>query len=198
MILHLIRPLHIASAGLVLGALIAALAACGQARAARQLEIAVQDDPVFLGDGYRLDRERAFKYLQALGVTRLRVNLAWATAMPPRQYKARRKPASINWEFSAYDAMVDVAAERGIRVHAALTGPAPVWASGNRKLRGGVRPNARYWGVRGDRREALQGSHRPLQHLERAELANLAPAAEERPAALSRPLYARIRRDQAR
>ena len=144
MILHLIRPLHIASAGLVLGALIAALAARPGARGASSRSPSRTTRSSWAtGTG---STASAFKYLQALGVTRLRVNLAWATAMPPRQYKARRKPASINWEFSAYDAMVDVAAERGIRVHAALTGPAPVWASGNRKLRGGVRPNARYFG----------------------------------------------------
>ena len=52
--------------------------------------------------------------------------------------------------------MVDVAAERGF-ASMPLTGPAPVWASGNRKLRGGVRPNARYAGEFAGIVEALQG-----------------------------------------
>jgi hypothetical protein len=143
------RPLRAALVGVVLaGALVAALVACGQARAARSLEIAVQDDAVFLGDSYRsVDRERGFRFLRSIGVSRLRVNVTWAQTMSSRQARARRKPSTINWDFSLYDAMIDAAARHGIRVHASLTGPAPVWASGNRSLRGGVRPNVRYFGA---------------------------------------------------
>ena len=84
-------------------------ARCAARRAARQLEIAVQDDPVFLGDDGTGSTASAFKYLQALGVTRLRVNLAWATAMPPRRYKGasqarldqlRSSPRTTRWSTS--------------------------------------------------------------------------------------------------
>ena len=92
--------------------------------------------------------------------------------------------------------MVDVAAERGIRVHAALTGPAPVWASGNRKLRGGVRPNARYWEF------AIVAKHFKGR-IDRYSIWNepnwrtwLQPLKSG--PRLYRDLYTRIRRDQAR
>jgi hypothetical protein len=148
LILVVPRPLRTTIGALALaGAMITALAACGEARAARNLEIAVQDDPVFLGDSYRsVDRERGFRFLRSIGVSRLRVNLTWAQAMPSRQARARRKPRTIDWSFALYDAMIDAAARHGIRVHLSLAGPAPVWASGNRRLRGGVRPNPRYFG----------------------------------------------------
>ena len=61
------------------------------ADAARNLEIALQDDTVFLGQRY-IDRQRAFRLARALGVTRLRVNANWAYSMPLPLAKARRKP----------------------------------------------------------------------------------------------------------
>ena len=137
MILHLIRP-YIASAGLVLGALIAARAACGQARAARQLEIAVQDDPVFLGDGYRLDRERVQVPAGARRDPAARQpRLGDGDAATPVQGASQAPPRSTGVLRVRRDGRRRGGAR--IRVHAALTGPAPVWASGNRKLRGGVR-----------------------------------------------------------
>jgi hypothetical protein len=114
------------------------------AEAARNLEIALQDDTVFLGQRY-IDRQRAFRLARALGVTRLRVNAHWAYSMPLPLAKARRKPAQVPWNFLGLDSLVDAAAENGIRVHLSVTGPAPVWASGNRKI-SGWRPNGRYFG----------------------------------------------------
>jgi hypothetical protein len=114
------------------------------ADAARNLEIALQDDTVFLGQRY-IDRQRAFRLARALGVTRLRVNANWAYSMPLPLAKARRKPAQVPWNFLGLDSLVDAAAENGIRVHLSVTGPAPVWASGNGKI-SGWRPNTRYFG----------------------------------------------------
>jgi hypothetical protein len=113
------------------------------AEAARNLEIALQDDTVFVGQRY-LDRKRAFRYARALGVTRLRVNANWAYSMPRSQSRARRKPKQVFWGFPGLDSLVDAAARNGIRVHLSVTGPAPVWASGNRKI-SGWRPNTRYF-----------------------------------------------------
>jgi hypothetical protein len=133
-------------------ALLAALAAVlfasavlpRDAQAARNLEIALQDDTVFVGQRY-IDQKRAFRDARALGVTRLRVNANWAYSMPSSQARARRKPEQVPWGFAGLDALVDAAAENGIRVHLSVTGPAPVWASGIPRI-SGQQPNTRYFG----------------------------------------------------
>jgi cellulase (glycosyl hydrolase family 5) len=128
-----------------LAAMVSAFAALPRgAEAAGNLEIALQDDTVFLGQRY-IDRKRAFRHARALGVTRLRVNANWAYSMPKAESKARRKPQQVPWTFAGLDSVVDAAAENGIRVHLSVTGPAPVWASGNRKI-SGWRPNTSYFG----------------------------------------------------
>ncbi|HEX2126434.1 MAG TPA: hypothetical protein VHF45_07750 [Thermoleophilaceae bacterium] len=135
------RPLMLLFA---LGAALAAAAALPRgAEAARNLEIALQDDAVFVGNVF-FDRERAFRYARAIGVTRLRVNANWAYSMPTAQSKARRKPNQVQWTFYGLDSLIDAAAKHGIRVHLSLTGPAPRWASGNRRI-SGYRPNTRYF-----------------------------------------------------
>jgi hypothetical protein len=122
-----------------------ALAACasqpGDVKAARGMEIALQDDPVFVGRSY-FDREKGFAHARSLGVTRLRVNANWAFALTRAQQKTQKKPAGLTYQFNTIDSIVDAAARHGIRVHVSLTGPAPAWAAGNRRL-GGFRPNQR-------------------------------------------------------
>jgi Cellulase (glycosyl hydrolase family 5) len=135
------RPLALAAA---LAAVLFAFAALPRgAEAARGLEIALQDDTVFVGQRY-IDRKRAFRFARALGVTRLRVNAPWAYSMPKSQWRARRKPKEVFYGFPGLDALVDASAADGIRVHLSITGPAPVWASGNRKV-SGWKPNTRYF-----------------------------------------------------
>jgi hypothetical protein len=129
---------------LTLGAALAASAAVPRdAEAARNLEIALQDDSVFVSNRF-FNRERAFRYARAIGVTRLRVNANWAYSMPTSQSRARRKPKQVLWTFYGLDSLIDAAAKHGIRVHLSLTGPAPRWASGNRRI-SGYRPNTRYF-----------------------------------------------------
>ena len=123
--------------------LLAAAAFPRDARAARNLEIALQDDAVFVTPSF-FNRERAFRYARALGVTRLRVNANWAYSMPPAQFRARRKPNRVAWSFFALDSLIDAAAKHGIRIHLSVTGPAPAWASGNRKV-SGYRPKTYYF-----------------------------------------------------
>ena len=133
-------------AGAVAGACSIALAvgACsaGEVRAARGMEIALQDDPVFVGASY-FDRDRGFRAARSLGVTRLRINVNWAFTMSNAQMRARRKPANFGYGFGRYDRAIDTAARYGIRVHASLTGPAPRWATGDRRKPSGRRPNVR-------------------------------------------------------
>src|SRR5689334_22454685 len=92
-------------------------------RAARGMELALQDDATFLVGGKKVPRDKAYKYARQLGVTRLRVNLLWAYTMNSDVYTARRKPARIQYFFNQIDQVVDQAAQNGIRVHLSLSGP---------------------------------------------------------------------------
>ena len=120
----------------------------GETRAARGMELALQDDATFLIGGKRVPREKAFNYARQLGVTRLRVNMLWAYTMPATVYNARRKPAQIPYLFDQFDALVDSAAAKGIRIHVSLTGPAPRWARPKASLRQAwYKPNTREFGL---------------------------------------------------
>jgi hypothetical protein len=128
--------------------LVGCLLVPADSRAARGMELAIQDDYVFVQGNRRWKGDRAFDYARALGVTRIRVNLLWAHSMPKAQHDARRKPASIHYDFSQIDSLVDRAAANGIRVHLSLTGPAPRWANARRadQPRAWYKPNVRYFG----------------------------------------------------
>ena len=124
------RPTRALLAALVVAAsvLTGSLFAPGDAHAARGMELAIQDDSLFVQGNKRFRGNKAFDYAKQLGVTRIRVNLLWAYTMPSRQYNARRKPATINYDFTQIDQLIDRAAANGIRIHLSLTGPAPRWA----------------------------------------------------------------------
>jgi hypothetical protein len=118
-----------------------------ETRASRGMELALQDDATFLVTAKRVSRERAFTYARQLGVTRLRVNMLWAYVMPATVYKARRKPAQVPYLFDSFDSLVDAAAERGIRIHLSLTGPAPRWARPKASIRQAwYKPNTKEFG----------------------------------------------------
>jgi hypothetical protein len=120
-----------------------ALAACatqpGGANAARGMEIAMQDDPVFVGQSY-YNREKGFAHARALGVTRMRVNANWAFALTRARQLQKSKPTGLSYDFGTLDSVVNAAARHGIRVHLSVTGPAPAWATRNRRL-GNYKPN---------------------------------------------------------
>ena len=112
--------------------------------AARGMELALQDDaslrtgPQAAGEANAPSTTRG-----QLGVTRIRVNLLWAYTMLPNQYNARSKPAQIQYQFDQIDELVDRAAQKGIRIHLSLTGPAPRWAqrdAGRPRARPGTSP----------------------------------------------------------
>jgi hypothetical protein len=119
----------------------------GEARAARGMELALQDDSVFVSRAsYFRNTDRAYSFLRPLGVTRLKINVLWAYSMQKSQYNARTKPSNISYNFAAYDRTIDQAAARGIRVHVAFTGPAPRWATGDRRRVSAFKPNAAAFG----------------------------------------------------
>ncbi len=79
------RPPRALLAALVLCA--AVLTGClwnaGESRAARGMELAIQDDAVFVEKRFsRFYGDRPFDLSRALGVTRQRVNLLWAYTLP--------------------------------------------------------------------------------------------------------------------
>jgi hypothetical protein len=135
-----------------LAAAVAVLAGCllapAEAKAARNMELAIQDDSLFVQGNERWPGDKAFDYTRALGVTRIRVNLLWAYTMPPDQYNARRKPDTINYQFTEIDQLIDRAAANGTRVHLSLTGPAPRWANARRARtpKAWYKPSARHFG----------------------------------------------------
>jgi hypothetical protein len=124
------------------------LVAPADSRAARGMELAIQDDALFVQGNKRFRGNKAFDYARALGVTRIRVNLLWAYTMPKSQYNARRKPSSLTYNFSQYDQLIDRAARNGIRIHVSLTGPAPRWANARRASpkKAWYKPNAAQFG----------------------------------------------------
>src|SRR5918992_1267933 len=144
------RPPRALLAALVVAAsvLTGFLFAPGDARAARGMELAIQDDALFVQGNKRFKGNKAFDYERQLGVTRIRVNQLWAYTMPRAQYRARRKPASINYSFTQIDELIDRAAANGIRVHLSLTGPAPRWANAKRARtsKAWFKPNAVQFG----------------------------------------------------
>jgi hypothetical protein len=119
-------------------------AGCGSSSGeSGKLEVALQDDAVFLKRDY-YDRETALKQAQALGVTRLRTLVIWSR-VAGADADSKSKPASIHYDWSQYDSLIDDAARHGIRLQLNLTGPAPAWAAGNHKP-GVVRPDPRLFG----------------------------------------------------
>jgi hypothetical protein len=112
------------------------------AHAARHMEVALQDDQVFLNQNW-YGRTKAFARAKELGVTRLRVNFIWAHEVAgPKRRHAPRDPGYNWWHF---DSLIDEAAAHGIRVEMTLTGPAPAWATGNHRI-GVYRPSPRAYG----------------------------------------------------
>ena len=163
------------------------------------MELAIQDDGLFVQGRKGWGGDRPFDYSRALGVTRIRVNLLWSYTMLPNQYKARNKPATINYQFAQIDDLIDRAAQNGIRVHLSLTGPAPRWANARRATHGQGLVQAQCARIRrveqgGGR--ALRRSRRPLQHLERAQLEDLARPAEGRALDLPQHVLACLQGDQ--
>jgi hypothetical protein len=127
---------------LAVAALVAVLLVPSSAGAVSNLEMAVQDDSVFVSREY-YNRDKAFTHLQELKTTHLRVNVLWA-AVVGKSAGSRTRPKKIKYDFVSYDQLVVAARAKGLQVQMALTGPAPAWAAGNRK-RGPYKPNAKLY-----------------------------------------------------
>jgi hypothetical protein len=105
-----------------------ALAVC-DASARPRIEVAFQDDRVFVEHGSGVSMETAYGALRELGVTRLRINVAWHRATGPQAY-----------DLTHWDPVVDEARAHGLRIQLTLTGPAPPSATADHRT-GNMRPD---------------------------------------------------------
>jgi hypothetical protein len=100
----------------------------GTAQAARNMELALQDDAVFVDQRW-MDREKALDHAAALKTKRIRVNVIWSRVLAHGTY-----------DFSSIDALQASAARRSIKLQLTLTGPAPASATADHRI-GGHRPD---------------------------------------------------------
>jgi hypothetical protein len=135
-------PRHALTAAFALIALVAPASAHARA----PMEVAIQDDAVFVRGptGYAtlpgstlLGAEGGYDAARTLGATTVRINVDWHVVAGTRAADA------LDWSW--YDRAVDGARAHGLHVHLTLTGPAPAWATGDG--RAGIRdPDARAYG----------------------------------------------------
>jgi hypothetical protein len=125
---------------LAVAALVAVLLVPSSASGAAGMEMAVQDDSVLVAGEY-YSRDKALAHAQGLKATHVRVNVLWG-AVVGRSANSRSRPRKIKYDFTSYDLVVAAAQRRGMQVQMALTGPAPAWATGNRR-RGPYKPNSK-------------------------------------------------------
>src|SRR3954468_23963723 len=109
-----------------------ALAVQAPAHAAHGMELAVQDDAVLMSRLYG-SVPKTMKLVTQLGASRIRANVTWSYVVG-KAARWRTAPKHIAYNWTGYDALIRAAAARGIRVQLTLTGPAPAWATGNRRV----------------------------------------------------------------
>jgi hypothetical protein len=118
-----------------------ALGLTATADAAKRMELAVQDDNV-LRDGL-WNPFTGFEKARELNATWVRVNLTWSQAV--NGANRRKQPRNLTYNWVKWDDAVFRANQQGINVELTLTGPAPRWATGNRK-KGVYKPKAAKFG----------------------------------------------------
>ena len=158
------------AAGLSLLAL--ALAPAPQAHAARGMELALQDDAVFVEQRW-MDRDAALDHAVDLRTKRIRVNVLWARTLVAGAYDRTIRPAGRS---TTSPASTRCRRPRRARHQAAADDHRPRARLGHARPPGRQqRPRRRQVRrVRPHRRRALRGPRRSLLDLERAELEHLA------------------------
>src|SRR3954447_21831631 len=128
---------------------LAILGALPAAASASSHQVALfQDDRQLLRDGPEV-RDRTLDELKSLGVDAIKFQLDWNAAAPGGKTRPAgfngSDPAAYDWSF--YDPLVSAAQSRGFRVMAALSPPAPGWATAKRGDSFGVdRPSPTWFG----------------------------------------------------
>ena len=125
--------------------LVAALGASSSAQAAPGMELALQDDGAFVTQEYpKMKHNKTFPLLAELKVKWLRVNIGWAGVIGTKAAQAKRKPKTVKYDFTSYDTLINAARAAGVNLEVGLTGSAPAWATGNKKV-GPNKPNVKYF-----------------------------------------------------
>jgi hypothetical protein len=109
------------------------VATAAPAQAGKQMEVALQDDGVFLY-GEHFDRDQGYRHLRALGVTHLRMNMLWWQPLPLSQRNSTTTPSNIRYDFGVWDSAINRARDFGIKVQLDLTGDPPAFACGSKQL----------------------------------------------------------------
>src|SRR5688572_23812161 len=104
--------------------------AASEAQAGKGMEVALQDDGVFLYEEH-YDRDLAYRQLRALGGTHLRMNILWWQPIPAAQRTQTTVPSNITYDWSVWDNAINRARDFGIKVQLDLAGDPPAWACGN-------------------------------------------------------------------
>jgi hypothetical protein len=123
---------------------LALLALPARAHAAAGMELALQDDAVFVDQRW-MERDTALDHAVELGATRIRVNLLWSRLLVA-DADSRRTPKTVTYDFSRIDALQAAAAARGVKLQLTIAGPAPAWATGDHRV-GNYRPDAAKFGA---------------------------------------------------
>ena len=104
--------------------------AASEAQAGKRMEVALQDDGVFLYEEH-YDRDLAYRQLRALGATHLRMNILWWQPIPAAQRTQTTVPSNITYDWDVWDNAINRARDFGIKVQLDLAGDPPAWACGN-------------------------------------------------------------------
>jgi hypothetical protein len=122
------------------------------AHAARKMQVAIQDEGVFLFDpattGYGIDREAALFAARRMGVTHIRMNVLWYRSLIESQREQTTVPSNIQYDWQMWDEAIARAKAYGIKVQLTLTGDPPSFACGNKEKPfecDGFKPNIRQW-----------------------------------------------------
>jgi GH35 family endo-1,4-beta-xylanase len=122
--------------------LVAFLVLCAPAQASRTMDIGLQDDYVFLGESGFV-RETAFVRAAELGVTKIRANVLWSRVLEGTQANRRTRPARPSYDLDDYDLLVTLAEQHDMDVELTLTGPAPRWATADKRKASNRNPSAK-------------------------------------------------------
>ena len=137
-------------ARLVFALLLASIAAmtmgAGSAQASKGMEVALQDDNIFLGNRPAFSPQLALNRAREIGVTRIRVNVTWTQVVGDTNATKKKAPKGLEYNWTQIDRLIDLAALRGIRIHLCLTGPAPAYATA-KKRKGVYKPSAAKFGA---------------------------------------------------
>ena len=107
--------------------------AAAPAQAAKKMEVALQDDGIFLyQEHYNIDT--AYRQARALGATHLRMNVLWWQPIPEGQRNLRTKPSPIIYDWRVWDQAIARARAYGLKVQLDLAGDPPAWACGNKRI----------------------------------------------------------------